>query len=680
MRIKFNVQEYHIQTETEYTQDLLQNGRKFPLLTIGKDSYIEEAVVDMVLDEKLIYNFQIGRYSSIGPDVSFIIDLNPDYNKVCQGRISGIEYNRPERIKRKGQIIIMNDCWIGTGAVILSGVTIGNGAVVAAHAYVTSDVPPYAIVSGNPAKIIGYRFSEPQIRDLNIIRWWNWEPQKIKENADFLYGDICSFIQLNLNNTQKELSTIVPTDIKPILKENAGEEKILLYIPDFEQDYPTYPRVIEAFIKSYTDTNYELLLYVENDEFLDENMELLNAIFSKYEDANCYINLYIGNVADMRTIICQVNGYITNRSLSNVQNMDFADFFHVPVISGVDFPIFTETTIHKFKKVKKQEDVDLSPVIHSIRSLTDIQKNMQTTVQQLSINQMALDYSYDNMKYEIFSIPDKVQYPIIESGESAIDKIINEGKSLIRFGDGEFSLIGNVCRQKFQPVDPVLGKRLKEALQDNDPDILIGIADNYGDLSKYTSDAKYNIRYYLTEEVRKQHYALLDMNRTYYDAYVTRPYMMYMDKHIGGPEKRFEHIKKIWENRKLLIIEGSKTGLGVGNDLFKNAGDIIRIIAPAVNAFSQYDAILEQAMKQDKERLILIALGPTATVLAYDLAKAGYQAVDIGHIDIEYEWMLAGAESRTAVKNKYTNDVHGGDAVANIEDAAYEKQIIARYS
>ena len=71
-------------------------------------------------------------------------------------------------------------------------------------------------------------------------------------------------------------------------------------------------------------------------------------------------------------------------------------------------------------------------------------------------------------------------------------------------------------------------------------------------------------------------------------------------------------------------------------------------------------------------------MGPTATVLAYDLACAGFQALDIGHIDLEYEWMLAGTGGKTLIKGKYNNEVAGGDIVEYIPDSNYEKQIVAR--
>jgi len=93
----------------------------------------------------------------------------------------------------KGPIIIGNDVWIGAYSIILSGVKIGDGAVVGAGAVVSKDVPPYAIVAGNPAKIIRYRFSESQIEELLLIKWWDWDIEKIKDNIE-LFGDVDKFI------------------------------------------------------------------------------------------------------------------------------------------------------------------------------------------------------------------------------------------------------------------------------------------------------------------------------------------------------------------------------------------------------------------------------------------------------------------------------------------------------
>lgn len=80
----------------------------------------------------------------------------------------------------KGDVVIGNDVWIGMNATILSGVTIGDGAVVAAHAVVTKDVPPYAIVAGNPACVVKMRFSDDVIKHLLELKWWDWPIEKVR--------------------------------------------------------------------------------------------------------------------------------------------------------------------------------------------------------------------------------------------------------------------------------------------------------------------------------------------------------------------------------------------------------------------------------------------------------------------------------------------------------------------
>jgi len=82
---------------------------------------------------------------------------------------------------------------------------------------------------------------------------------------------------------------------------------------------------------------------------------------------------------------------------------------------------------------------------------------------------------------------------------------------------------------------------------------------------------------------------------------------------------------------------------------------------PPENSFDYYDIIFNEAVKIEKRKLILIVLGPTATILAYDLHNVGYQAIDIGHVDIEYEWFLRNATEKIKIENKYTNEVKGGN-------------------
>ena len=91
----------------------------------------------------------------------------------------------------KGNITIGNDVWIGYEAVIMQGVTIGDGAVIGTRAVVTKDVPPYTIVGGIPAKVIRARFDDETIANLMQIKWWNWTSEKIKANIKYIQcGDL----------------------------------------------------------------------------------------------------------------------------------------------------------------------------------------------------------------------------------------------------------------------------------------------------------------------------------------------------------------------------------------------------------------------------------------------------------------------------------------------------------
>lgn len=91
--------------------------------------------------------------------------------------------------KSKGDVIIGNDVWIGREALILSGVTIGDGAVVAARAVVTKNVPPYGIVGGNPARLIRHRFDNDTVERLLEIKWWDWPDSKIEAHFPELLSD-----------------------------------------------------------------------------------------------------------------------------------------------------------------------------------------------------------------------------------------------------------------------------------------------------------------------------------------------------------------------------------------------------------------------------------------------------------------------------------------------------------
>ncbi|MBU1378751.1 MAG: CatB-related O-acetyltransferase [Alphaproteobacteria bacterium] len=98
----------------------------------------------------------------------------------------------------RGDVVIGSDVWMGSHCTIMSGVSVGHGAVIAAMAVVTKDVPPYAVVAGNPARVVKMRFDDAVIAELLAIAWWDWPEERIRDNLDLLLsGDMAAFIARN---------------------------------------------------------------------------------------------------------------------------------------------------------------------------------------------------------------------------------------------------------------------------------------------------------------------------------------------------------------------------------------------------------------------------------------------------------------------------------------------------
>lgn len=268
-----------------------------------------------------------------------------------------------------------------------------------------------------------------------------------------------------------------------------------------------------------------------------------------------------------------------------------------------------------------------------------------------------------------------IKNPTIKSIEETYEKIINDKVSVSRFGDGEFKWMEQIPQNSFQEENELMRQRLIEISKSDKDNHIICLSDTFGSLKKYN---KYAREFWGTfmGMYRKKWIKFLNLNKVYYNTNMTRPYMDYVDK--SQCKKRFDMLKRIWEGKDILIVEGEKTRLGIGNDLFESASSIKRILAPATNAFGAYEDLINAVLEHNKDCLVLIALGPTATILAYDLADKGYQAIDIGHVDIEYEWFLMGATEKVPIKNKYVNESLEGRDIGVLDDTTYISQIVKR--
>jgi acetyltransferase-like isoleucine patch superfamily enzyme len=146
---------------------------------------------------------RIGKFCSIAEGVVVFLGANHRVDWITTYPFGHIHENEFPKVSRehghpatKGDVIIGNDVWIATNAVIMSGITIGDGAVIGAYSIVTKDVPPYTIVAGNPAKRIRKRFDDVVVSKLLELKWWDMDESKINEISDIL----CSNDIEKLNN------------------------------------------------------------------------------------------------------------------------------------------------------------------------------------------------------------------------------------------------------------------------------------------------------------------------------------------------------------------------------------------------------------------------------------------------------------------------------------------------
>jgi virginiamycin A acetyltransferase len=180
----------------------LKNLIKNPNIIVGDYTYYDdfETVENFEKNVKYLFDFvgdklHIGKFCMIASGAEFIMNgANHMVNAVSSYpfAIFGDDWAHAMEGKtypNKGDIVIGNDVWIGYQATILSGVTVGHGAIIGSKSVVASDVPPYSIVAGNPARIIRKRFDDETIEKLLALAWWDWDLEKITENVAHLTGN-----------------------------------------------------------------------------------------------------------------------------------------------------------------------------------------------------------------------------------------------------------------------------------------------------------------------------------------------------------------------------------------------------------------------------------------------------------------------------------------------------------
>lgn len=264
----------------------------------------------------------------------------------------------------------------------------------------------------------------------------------------------------------------------------------------------------------------------------------------------------------------------------------------------------------------------------------------------------------------------------IMTSEHTLRYIIYNGVSICRYGDGELGIMRGQSIG-FQDYDPALASRLREVSENPNDRVLVCIPgtivtlDGLKQKPKKFWEGELGMKYFIWSGTFSKH-------RILGDSLVSRYYIDWING-ASHTKKILPLWKQIWDNKDLLIVEGESSRLGIGNDIFSNAASISRILCPEKNAFDKYPQILSAVKRHYTPGMIVFAaLGPTATVLSYDLAKEKIQAIDIGHIDIEYEWYLMQATEKVPIRSKATAEAGASTNIGEINDSEYLSQIICR--
>lgn len=180
----------------------LKNIIKNPNIVVGDYTYYDDFEDVANFEKNVKYHFDfvgdqliIGKFCMIASGVTFIMNGANHLGKSISAypfAIFGKDWQHAmdgKTYPTKGNTVIGNDVWIGFNATIMPGINIGDGAIIASNATVTKDVPPYAVVGGNPAKVIRKRFSDEGITKLLELKWWNWPIEKITANVHHLTGE-----------------------------------------------------------------------------------------------------------------------------------------------------------------------------------------------------------------------------------------------------------------------------------------------------------------------------------------------------------------------------------------------------------------------------------------------------------------------------------------------------------
>lgn len=303
-------------------------------VTLGEGSYLVQGTLEFGGPQCHVL---IGKYSSIGHRIKFIAGLNHDSSRVStypfheafEGMQGGSVNNYPE--SNHYQIVIGNDVWIGADVTLLGGVKIGNGAVIGAGAVVAKDVPPYAVVVGNPARVIKYRFDDATIEWLQKLRWWNWTSEKIKscwpemENMEAFKEKYREIPTMKISGECQELQNVIKQ-----FKEEGYQ--FYYFVPDLLSKEKIWQTVLSKFANG-TDKK---ILFIDMPAEIPSNVKSkFEKLINSYQQGQLVLNKSNEDYAG-KHIISLMDYIITTKEAESSLIVDMASLAKTRVLYGQD--------------------------------------------------------------------------------------------------------------------------------------------------------------------------------------------------------------------------------------------------------------------------------------------------------------------------------------------------------
>ena len=299
------------------------------VLTAGARSQLLSGTIASTNDDAHIL---IGRYASLGRNITFDMEDRASRASAAAYPFSFWSPSPAEDVPERRQIIIGNDVRIESNVIFRGGITVGNGAIVRAGAVLMEDVPPYAVVEGNPARVAGYRFDVDTIRQLQRIKWWNWPEEDIRKNIHILADNVDAFL-MKFQPSGHEISDETVETLREFKEQGY---RVYYFVPDVYSPEGIWRKVIRAYLSAYTANDKTALLLGLSGENAEAVTAKIQPLMNTMGENAPLVLTHTWDEEHLGRIFSYVDDLITTKDGISSVCVDYASHENVRVSYGCD--------------------------------------------------------------------------------------------------------------------------------------------------------------------------------------------------------------------------------------------------------------------------------------------------------------------------------------------------------